>query len=294
MKTDTRREERQEREYLKAPRSLPFCTPCTLMIYRDRRQASSSRCLQTIPPCTCAVKQNVTSALTSRRPLRSWLDGSKSEGSSDFLCQGDLLEIFHKANHAPSTPPCVVQPRKVRLNRKPANSIAEPIMFLRGTFIGGFNLTLPTRTGARVCAEAHRLLVEAYNEAASSERPCREWFQKFKNGDFHVEDKDRSGRLKNCEDAELEELMEEHSSRTQKELALTLEVTRQAVSHRLKSFGIIHKQDIALSGYHLFRSIAHTLSEQQFTSYEDTKNWIDSWIASKDKELLKLGIGKQP
>ena len=38
-------------------------------------------------------------------------------------------------------------------------------------------------------AEAHRLLVEAYGEAALSERSCREWFQKFKNGEFDVEDK---------------------------------------------------------------------------------------------------------
>ncbi|GBP65027.1 Mariner Mos1 transposase [Eumeta japonica] len=44
------------------------------------------------------------------------------------------------------------------------------------------------------------------------------------------------------EDAELKELLEEDSSQTQKELALTLEVTQQAVSHRLKSLGIIHKQ----------------------------------------------------
>ncbi|GBP21790.1 hypothetical protein EVAR_10969_1 [Eumeta japonica] len=29
-------------------------------------------------------------------------------------------------------------------------------------------------------------------------------------------------------------------------------------------------------------------SEQRFTSYEDTKNWVDSWIASKDKEFSDL------
>ena len=30
-------------------------------------------------------------------------------------------------------------------------------------------------------AEAHRLLIERYGEAALSERSCREWFQNFKN-----------------------------------------------------------------------------------------------------------------
>ncbi|GBP67713.1 Mariner Mos1 transposase [Eumeta japonica] len=90
--------------------------------------------------------------------------------------------------------------------------------------------------------EAHRLLVEAHDEAALSERTYREWFQKFKNGDFDVGDKDRSGRPKIYDDAEWDELLEEDSSQTQKELALTLEVAQQAVSHRLKSLGIIHKQ----------------------------------------------------
>ncbi|EGI62702.1 Mariner Mos1 transposase [Acromyrmex echinatior] len=70
-------------------------------------------------------------------------------------------------------------------------------------------------------AEAHRLLVEAYGEAVLSERSCREWFQKFKNGEFDV-DKERRGRPKVYEDAELEALLNEDSCQTQKELAITL------------------------------------------------------------------------
>ncbi|GBP60189.1 Mariner Mos1 transposase [Eumeta japonica] len=33
-----------------------------------------------------------------------------------------------------------------------------------------------------------------------------------------------------------------------------------------------YSRDIALSDYYLFRSISHDLSQQLFTSYEDTKN----------------------
>ncbi|GBP19802.1 Mariner Mos1 transposase [Eumeta japonica] len=32
----------------------------------------------------------------------------------------------------------------------------------------------------------------------------------------------------------------------------------------------------------------------RFTSYEDTKNWVNSWIASKDKEFFSLGIRMLP
>ncbi|GBO99721.1 Mariner Mos1 transposase [Eumeta japonica] len=55
-----------------------------------------------------------------------------------------------------------------------------------------------------------------------------------------------------------------------------------------------YSPDIEPSDYYLFRSMAHALSEQRFTSYEDTKNWVDSWIASKDKEFFRLGIRTLP
>ncbi|EGI59352.1 Mariner Mos1 transposase [Acromyrmex echinatior] len=71
-------------------------------------------------------------------------------------------------------------------------------------------------------AEAHRLLVETYGEVAFSERSCREWWKKFKNGEFDVEDKERSGRPKVYEDAELKALLNEDSCQTQKELAFII------------------------------------------------------------------------
>ena len=81
------------------------------------------------------------------------------------------------------------------------------------------------------------MLVDEYDEAALSERSCREWFQKFKNGEF---DKERNRRPKVYEDAELEALLD--SCQTQERLALTLGVTQPAISHRLKSLGMIQKQ----------------------------------------------------
>jgi len=55
-----------------------------------------------------------------------------------------------------------------------------------------------------------------------------------------------------------------------------------------------YPQDIAPSDYYLFRSMTHDLSEQHFTSYEDTKNWVDSWIASKDEAFFRRGIRMLP
>ncbi|GBP49352.1 hypothetical protein EVAR_27054_1 [Eumeta japonica] len=80
MKIRTLPEDPKEREFLKAPRSLPFCTPRTPMTYRDRRQASSWHCSLTTPSSICAALTSATFALTSRGPSMSWVDSSKPGG----------------------------------------------------------------------------------------------------------------------------------------------------------------------------------------------------------------------
>ena len=75
---------------------------------------------------------------------------------------------------------------------------------LRELFIYFFKLK-------KYVAEAHRLLVETYGEATLRQRSCREWFQKFKNDEFDIEDKERSGRPKVYEDAKLEALLDQDS-----------------------------------------------------------------------------------
>ena len=50
------------------------------------------------------------------------------------------------------------------------------------------------------------MLVEVYGDTAPTDKSCREWFRRFKDGDFSVEDKPRSGQPKKFEDIELEAL----------------------------------------------------------------------------------------
>ena len=51
---------------------------------------------------------------------------------------------------------------------------------LREVFIFGFHLK-------KTAAEAHRILLNTYGEDILSERTCREWFQRFKSGNFDIE-----------------------------------------------------------------------------------------------------------
>jgi len=69
------------------------------------------------------------------------------------------------------------------------------------------------------------MLVEVYGDTAPTDKSCREWFRRFKDGDFSVEDKPRSGQPKKNKD--LETLFKEDQSQTQEENHW---VTQQAVS----------------------------------------------------------------
>jgi len=91
------------------------------------------------------------------------------------------------------------------------------------------------------CGEAHQMLVEVYGDTAPTDKSCREWFRRFKDKDFSVEDKPRSGQPKKFEDKELEALLEDQNQ-TQEELAESLGVIQQAVSVRLRAMGMIQKQ----------------------------------------------------
>ena len=58
-------------------------------------------------------------------------------------------------------------------------------------------------------AETHRMLSSTYSEAALSERMCREWFQRFKSGEFDLEDRHSGRKEKIFEDSELKVLLAE-------------------------------------------------------------------------------------
>ena len=67
-------------------------------------------------------------------------------------------------------------------------------------------------------AEAHIILVEIYCDNALSDTTFRDWFRRFKNNDFKLEDKECSGAPKKFEDKELEEILDEDRSQTLAEL----------------------------------------------------------------------------
>ena len=106
----------------------------------------------------------------------------------------------------------------------------------------------------KTAAESHRMLVEAYGEHALGKTQCFEWFKKFKSGDFDLTNAERGKSAKKFADNELQALLDEDDTQTQKELADQLNVTQKAVSNRLKAMGKIQKVE---------KWVPHELNERQ-------------------------------
>ncbi|KAG5317792.1 MOS1T transposase, partial [Pseudoatta argentina] len=160
-------------------------------------------------------------------------------------------------------------------------------------------------------AEAHRILVQTYGDNALSDTTCRDWFRRFKNNDFQLEDKERSGAPKKFQDKELEQLLDEDPSQTLSELGKILQVDESTVSKRLKGLGMIQKQGHGVPYELNPRTTASTAEKKRFSflhrivtgdekwirrfhSYEEAQKWIDSWIASKDMSFFRRGIHVLP
>ena len=183
----------------------------------------------------------------------------------------------------------------------------------------------------KTAAEAHRELQKVYGDAVLSETTCRDWFCRFKDGDFNVDDHPREGRSKTFKDADViyyeqlkpnETITGELYGTQLMSLSQTLREKRPQYDQRHEKVILQHDNarphvakpvktyletlkwkvrphppyspDIAPSDYYLFRSMAHGLADQQFRSYEDIEKWLDSWIASKDQHFYRNGIRTPP
>jgi len=89
--------------------------------------------------------------------------------------------------------------------------------------------------------ESHRMLVEAYGDNALSETTCRDWFRRFNDDNFDLSDKKRENRPRKVEDCQLQALLDEDNTQSQKMLAEKLGVSQAAISMRLHAMGKVQK-----------------------------------------------------
>ncbi|KAG5318703.1 MOS1T transposase, partial [Pseudoatta argentina] len=112
---------------------------------------------------------------------------------------------------------------------------------------------------------------------------CRDWFRRFKNNDFDLEDKERSGAPKKFQDKELEQFLDEDPSQTLSELGKILQVDESTVSKDRYRLQLMQRKTAAIRA-----------ADRRFHSYEEAQKWIDSWVASKDMSFFRRGIHVLP
>ncbi|KAG5314671.1 MOS1T transposase, partial [Pseudoatta argentina] len=141
----------------------------------------------------------------------------------DFSTIGKLLKSLGMIQKEGHWVPYELKPRDIER------------LYLRGILLHYF-------IQKKSAAEAHRILVQTYDDNALSDTTCRTWFRRLKNNDFELEGKERSGAPKKFQDKELEQLLDEDPSQTLSELGKILHVDESTVSKRLKGLGMIQKQ----------------------------------------------------
>lgn len=86
-------------------------------------------------------------------------------------------------------------------------------------------------------AESHRMLAEAYGKQALSETCCRDWFRKFKSGEYDLQDKPRPGQPKLFEDEYFEKMLTTDPCQTSKTLAKMTNMHKTTICRRLHAMG---------------------------------------------------------
>ncbi|UYV82498.1 hypothetical protein LAZ67_21002540 [Cordylochernes scorpioides] len=89
----------------------------------------------------------------------------------------------------------------------------ELMEFVNGTLEFAHNLLREFKLG-RSAAQETINIIEAWGEASSSERTTRRWFQKFKVGDFGLEDQDSRGRRSIFTNKDLKSHIESNNTQT--------------------------------------------------------------------------------
>ena len=77
-------------------------------------------------------------------------------------------------------------------------------------------------------AESHRMLVETM--LYRRQTTCRDWFRRINDDNFDLSDKKRENRPRKVEDCQLQALLDEDDTQSQKMLAEQLGISQAAIS----------------------------------------------------------------
>ncbi|CAK6443035.1 unnamed protein product [Pipistrellus nathusii] len=93
----------------------------------------------------------------------------------------------------------------------------------------------------RKASEAAKNICSALGQDAVSARKCQRWFEKFREGNFSLDDKSGRGRVSNFDQEAFQALLVQNPQITQQELATTLNCSQKTISNQLRALGKVQK-----------------------------------------------------
>ena len=124
--------------------------------------------------------------------------------------------------------------------------------------------------------EAKNNICQSMGERAISKTNTNIWFNRFKNGDFEIDDLPRSGRPQIVNRDDVKHLIENNSKISTREIAEMLHCHHSTVSNVFKELGKIYKYGVPFP---------HSLSQNQLQLRIDTCTFLLS--LKRNKERLK-------
>ena len=98
-----------------------------------------------------------------------------------------------------------------------------------------------------------------YGEEALKDRQCRNWFHKFRPGDFSLKDDQRSGRPNKVDDDQIKAIIQSDRHVTVQEINEMLKIPKSIIDPYIQHLGLVKKLDIwiphELKGIHSTKRI---------------------------------------
>lgn len=142
--------------------------------------------------------------------------------------------------------------------------------------------------------EAERNICGAMGEGALSYNTAKSWFQKFKNGDFSLEEIERSGRSVELNEEDLVKLVEEEPRLSLREMEEKLECCHSTIARHLGRLGFTSKLGIW---------VPHELSASQkltrvnvctqLLTFRRKFDWLNNLVTGDEKWVLYVNHSRK-
>jgi histone-lysine N-methyltransferase SETMAR len=142
--------------------------------------------------------------------------------------------------------------------------------------------------------EAIRNICHAFGPGTISRSAVFDWFRRFDNGDYTLQDQPRPGRPPCIDLTELKTAIESDPTLSVANLANTLGCSQRNIYHHIKRLGFVYKTS-NWSPHDLTKNQLEKRQEVcgELISFRRTFNWLDNLITGDEKWVLYINVKKK-